>query len=359
MSSVFGHGNRHGYSYGRDNNENWQRLESLLADLEEGDGALVFGSGMAAIAAIFQSCGVGRRIVAARDAYTGTRELLRHLAGTGQCAVEFVDATDLDAVARACRGAALLHIETLGNPLLTVPDLRACAEIAHQVGAIIVVDNTFATPLLVQPLTLGADIVVHSASKYIGGHSDLMMGAVITNTGDLLAKIRYQRSNAGAIPGQLEGWLALRGLRTLDVRLRRQTESAMFLAERLAGIAGVARVHYPGLANHPQHDLAVRQMRDGFGAMISVELDCDAATAERFCTATQIWTNATSLGSVESLLERRGRWAGEEYLPAGLVRMSVGIEAAADLLEDLAQALIAAGVGSSDGSSATVPLRTD
>jgi cystathionine gamma-synthase len=153
--------------------------------------------------------------------------------------------------------------------------------------------------------------------------------------------------------------LALRGLRTLDVRLRRQTESAMFLAERLAGIAGVARVHYPGLANHPQHDLAVRQMRDGFGAMISVELDCDAATAERFCTATQIWTNATSLGSVESLLERRGRWAGEEYLPAGLVRMSVGIEAAADLLEDLAQALIAAGVGSADGSSATVPLRTD
>ncbi|MGC2208307.1 MAG: aminotransferase class I/II-fold pyridoxal phosphate-dependent enzyme [Candidatus Dormiibacterota bacterium] len=359
MSSVFGHGNSQGYSYGRDNNENWQRLEALLTDLEEGDGALVFGSGMAAIAAVIQSCGIGRRIVAARDAYTGTRELLRHLAGAGQCAVEFVDATDLDAVARACQGASLLHIETLGNPLLTVPDLRACAEIAHQVGAVIMVDNTFATPLLVQPLTLGADIVVHSASKYIGGHSDLLMGAVIANAGDLLAKIRYQRSNAGAIPGQLESWLALRGLRTLDVRLRRQTESAMFLAQRLAAIAGVARVHYPGLAGHPQHELAVRQMRDGFGAMISVELDCDAATAERFCAATRIWTNSTSLGSVESLLERRARWAGEEYLPAGLVRMSVGIEAAEDLLEDLTQALIAAGVGAAEGSTVTVPLPAD
>jgi cystathionine gamma-synthase len=355
MSSVFGHGNSQGYSYGRDNNENWQRLEGVLADLEEGDGALVFGSGMAAIAAVLQSCGIGRRIVVAQDAYTGTRELLRHLAAAGQCAVEFIDATDLEEVARACRGASLLHIETLGNPLLTVPDLRACAEIAHRADAIIVVDNTFATPLLVQPLTLGADIVVHSVSKYIGGHSDLMMGAVITNANDLLPKLRYQRSNAGAIPGQLESWLALRGLRTLDVRLRRQTENAMFLAERLVGIAGVARVHYPGLAAHPQHDLAVRQMRGGFGAMISVELNCDAATAERFCAATRVWTNATSLGSVESLLERRGRWAGEEYLPAGLVRMSVGIEAAEDLLEDLGQALAVAGVGSVEGSSVIAP----
>lgn len=359
MSAVFAHGNSNGYSYGRDNNENWQRLECVLADLEEGDGALVFGSGMAAIAAVIQSCGVGRRIVAARDAYTGTRELLRHLAEAGQCAVEFVDATNLDAVARACRGASLLHIETLGNPLLTVPDLRACAEIAHQAGAIAVVDNTFATPLLVQPLTLGADIVVHSVSKYIGGHSDLLMGAVITNASDLLPKLRYQRSNAGAIPGQLESWLALRGLRTLDVRLRRQIRSAMFLAEQLSGFAGLAKVHYPGLAGHPQHDVAVRQMRGGFGAMIAVELDCDAATAERFCAATQVWTNATSLGSVESLLERRARWAGEEYLPAGLIRMSVGIEAAADLLEDLTQALIAAGVSSATGSSVTAALSAD
>jgi cystathionine gamma-synthase len=355
MSAVYGHGNTHGYSYGRDHNENWERLEGALADLEEGAGALVFGSGMAAIAAVLQSCGVGRRIVAARDAYTGTRELLHHLADAGQCAVEFVDATDPDAVASACRGASLLHIETLGNPLLTVPDLRGCAEIARQAGAITVVDNTFATPLLVQPLRLGADVVVHSVSKYIGGHSDLMMGAVITNTSDLLPKLRYQRSNAGAIPGQLETWLALRGLRTLDVRMRRQTETAMFLAERLGGRPGVAQVHYPGLVEHPQHDLAARQMHGGFGAMISVELDCDAETAERFCASTRIWTNATSLGSVESLLERRARWAGEEYLPAGLVRLSVGIEAAGDLLGDLDQALVAAGLSSPAESTVAAP----
>ncbi len=359
MTSVFGHGNKQGYAYGRDHNENWERLEDVLAELEEGTGALVFGSGMAAIAAVLQSCGIGGRIVAARDAYTGTRALLRHLAEAGQCALELVDATDLDAVARACRGASLLHIETLGNPLLTVPDLRACSEIAHQAGAIAVVDNTFATPLLVQPLTLGADVVVHSLSKYVGGHSDLLMGALITNVSDVLPKLQYQRSNAGAIPGQLETWLALRGLRTLDVRLRRQTESAMFLAERLRTLAGVARVHYPGLTEHPQHDLAARQMHGGFGAMISVELDCSAESAERFCAATRIWTNATSLGSVESLLERRGRWAGEEYLPAGLVRMSVGIEAAEDLLGDLTQALAAAGISTPAGSSVPAPVTAD
>jgi len=359
MTSVFGHGNSQGYAYGRDRNENWERLEGVLAELEEGTGALVFGSGMAAIAAVLQSCGVGRRIVAARDAYTGTRALLRHLAQEGQCAVEFVDATDLDAVARASQGASLLLIETLGNPLLTVPDLRACSEIAHQSGAITVVDNTFATPLLVQPLTLGADVVVHSLSKYVGGHSDLLMGAVITKSADLLPKLQYQRSNAGAIPGQLETWLALRGLRTLDVRLRRQTDNAMFLAQGLRDLAGVGRVHYPGLAEHPQHDLAARQMHGGFGAMISIELDCSAETAERFCAATRIWTNATSLGSVESLLERRGRWAGEEYLPAGLVRMSVGIEAAEDLLGDLAQALVAAGVSSPSAASVPAPASAD
>ena len=211
-------------------------------------------------------------------------------------------------------------------------------------GAITVVDNTFATPLLVQPLRLGADVVVHSVSKYIGGHSDLMLGAVVTKVSDLLPKLRYYRTNVGAIPGQIETWLALRGLRTLDVRLQRQTETAALLAERLRTYPGVVRVHYPGLADHPQHDLAARQMRGGFGAMISIELDCDAATAERVCAATRIWTNATSLGSVESLLERRARWTGEEYLPAGLLRLSVGVEDAEDLLQDLFQALHQAGL---------------
>lgn len=344
MSVVYGHGNPQHRSYGREHNQNWERLERALTDLEEGTGALVFGSGMAAISAVFEACGVGHKIVCARDAYTGSRELLGHLARAGECTVELVDATNLEAVRAACRGASLLLIESLGNPLLTVPDLGGCAEIARHEGMVTMVDNTFATPLLVQPLVLGADIVVHSVSKYIGGHSDLMMGALISRDQDLLAKLRHHRTNAGAIPGQMETWLALRGLRTLDVRLRRQTESAAALAERVGGLPGVVRVYYPGLPDHPQHQLAARQMRGGFGAMIAVELDCATETAERVCATTEIWTNATSLGSVESLLERRARWAGDEYLPAGLLRLSVGVEGVDDLFDDLAQALAGAGL---------------
>jgi cystathionine gamma-synthase len=344
MSVVFGHGNPRGFAYGRDHNENWERLEDALSDLEEGQGAVVFASGMAAISAVVESWGVGHKIVVAQDAYTGSRELLRHLAQAGRCTVELVDATEGQEVSRACQGASLLLIESLGNPLLTVPDLAHCCEVAHQAGAITLVDNTFATPLQVQPLRLGADAVVHSVSKYIGGHSDLMLGAIVTNHRDLLPKLRYQRTNTGAIAGQLETWLALRGLRTLDVRLRRQTATAAFLAERLQRLPRVKRVHYPGLVDHPQHELAARQMSGGFGAMLAVELDCDAETAESICTSTRIWTNATSLGSVESLLERRARWAGEEYLPSGLIRLSVGVEDADDLLQDLTQALAQVGI---------------
>jgi cystathionine gamma-synthase len=344
MSVVFSHGNPRGYSYGRDHNENWERLEAALTDLEEGLGAVVFGSGMAATSAVVESCGIGHKIVVARDAYNGSRELLRHLDQVGRCTTELVDATNLDSVRRACQGAALLLVESLGNPLLTVADLPRCAEIAHAAGALMLVDNTFATPLLVQPLRLGADAVVHSVSKYIGGHSDLMLGVIVTNNSDLLPNLRYHRTSVGAIAGQLETWLALRGLRTLDVRLRRQNATAALLAERLQHVPGVARVHYPGLADHPQHELAARQMKEGFGAMLAIELDCDADSAERVCTATRIWTNSTSLGSVESLLERRGRWVGEEYLPPGLIRLSVGVEDHDDLLQDLTQALVQAGL---------------
>lgn len=344
MSSVFGHGNPRGYAYGRHHNENWERLEGALTDLEEGRGAVAFGSGMAAIAAVVESWAMGGKVVVARDAYMGTRAFLGHQAQAGRGLTELVDATDLEAVDRACQGAALLLIESLGNPLLTVADLERCSEIARGAGARTLVDNTFATPLLVQPLSLGADAVVHSVSKYIGGHSDLILGVIVTNDSDLLLKLQQQRTRSGAIPGQFETWLALRGLRTLDVRLRRQCATATQLAERLHLLPGVLRVYYPGRADHPQHELAARQMQGGFGAMLAVELDCDAATAERVCSATRIWTNATSLGAVESLLERRGRWAGEEYLPAGLLRLSVGVEDGDDLLEDLAQALARAGL---------------
>ncbi len=339
MSVVYRHGNQRGYSYGRDHNQNWERLEAALTLLEQGEGAVAFGSGMAVISAVVEICGVGGKVAVARDAYTGTRELLRHLEQAARCETELVDATDLAAVARACRGASLLVIESLGNPLLSVPDIKGCADLAREQGAVTMVDNTFATPLMVQPLRLGADVVVHSVSKYLGGHSDLMLGLAVTRDPDLLSRLRYWRTNYGAIPGQFETWLALRGLRTLDVRLRRQVANAAALAVALPQLPGVLRVHYPGLPEHPQHQLAASQMSGGYGAMLAIELDADAETAEAVCAATKIWTNGTSLGSVESLLERRGRWAGEEYLPAGLIRLSVGVEDVRDLLQDLTQAL--------------------
>ncbi len=339
LSIVFGHGNQAGYAYGRDHNRNWESLERALALLEGGAEALTFASGMAAIAAVFETCAVGAKVVIAEDAYTGTRELARHLSQQGRLEVVSVVATDLERVRAACAGARLLVIESLGNPLLSVPDIRACADIAREAGALTLVDNTFTTPLLVRPLTLGADLVVHSVSKFLGGHSDLMLGAVIVTDPELLAGLRYCRSNFGSVPGQLETWLALRGLRTLDVRLQRQVTSAQWLAEELNRLPKIQRVHYPGLPQHPQHQLARRQMPAGFGAMLSLELDCGAEEAESVCQATRIWTNATSLGSVESLLERRARWAGDDYLPPGLLRLSVGIEDKEDLLSDLVQAL--------------------
>jgi len=301
---------------------------------------------MAGIAAVLELVPEGGKVVVARDAYIGSRELLRHLEERGRCEVERVDATDSEEVAAAAKGARLVWVETLGNPLLTVPDLARCAASAHAAGALLVVDNTFATPILCRPLNLGADIAVHSASKYIGGHDDLMLGLVVVRREEgLLEELRYHRTNAGGCPGQLEAWLALRGLRTLDVRLRRQVVSAAVIAKAVQAAPGVLRVHYPGLPDHPQHLLAAEQLDGGFGAMVSIELAADAEQAERFCAATKVWTNATSLGSVGSLLERRGRWAGEEALPPGLVRLSVGVEDPQDLLSDLAQALVSAGLG--------------
>jgi cystathionine gamma-synthase len=346
VSATFDHSNPSGVAYGREHNPTWELLERAIADLEDAAGCLSFASGMAGIAAVLELVPEGGKVVVARDAYIGSRELLRHLEERGRCEVERVDATDSEEVAAAAKGARLVWVETLGNPLLTVPDLARCAASAHAAGALLVVDNTFATPILCRPLNLGADIAVHSASKYIGGHDDLMLGLVVVRREEgLLEELRYHRTNAGGCPGQLEAWLALRGLRTLDVRLRRQVVSAAVIAKAVQAAPGVLRVHYPGLPDHPQHLLAAEQLDGGFGAMVSIELAADAEQAERFCAATKVWTNATSLGSVGSLLERRGRWAGEEALPPGLVRLSVGVEDPQDLLSDLAQALVSAGLG--------------
>ncbi|MHB8323600.1 MAG: trans-sulfuration enzyme family protein [Candidatus Dormibacteria bacterium] len=345
MSATFDHANTGGWVYGREDNPTWALLERAVADLEDATGAVSFGSGMAGVAAVLELVPSGGRVVAARDSYTGTRELLRQLEAAGRCEVDLIDTTDTRAVGRAAAGSALVWLETLGNPLLTIPDLSACAGPIHEAGALMVVDNTFATPILCRPLSLGADLVVHSASKYIGGHDDLILGVVAASDQDLLRRLTDHRTSSGACPGQLGAWLALRGLRTLDVRLTRQMASAQLLAAALRDALGVLRVHYPGLLDHPQHELATRQFEGRHGAMITVELDAGAELAERFCAATRIWTNATSLGSVGSLLERRGRWPGDRYLPAGLVRLSVGVEDPDDLLGDLIQALAEVSIG--------------
>jgi len=344
VSATFDHANQLGLSYGRDHNPTWALLEAAVADLEEAPGCVSFSSGMAGVAAVLDLLPLGSKVVIARDSYTGSRLLLESLVASGRCRVEMVDATDLEQLTGASRGAALVWLETLGNPLLTVPDLAAAAAAAHAAGALLAVDNTLATPLLCQPLTQGADLVAHSASKFIGGHDDLMLGVVAASDPELLTLLRQHRTDFGACPGQLEAWLALRGLKTLDVRLRRQMETARWLAEQLSGRASIGRVHYPGLLAHPQHELAAARLAGGYGAMVSIELQAGAEQAESFCSATRLWVNATSLGSVGSLLERRGRWHGEEYLPEGLVRLSVGIEGRADLLADLDQALAAAGL---------------
>ncbi len=344
MSATFAHGNPEGLAYGRDRNPTWELLEKAVADLEGGAGAVSFASGMAGVAAVLDLLPLGAEVVVARDAYSGTRELLAHLEATGRLRRRVVDATDPRAP-EAALGAAMVWLEALGNPLLSVPDLPAWKEAAGRAGALLVVDNTLATPLLCQPLALGADLVVHSASKHLGGHSDLMLGVVAGDDPDLLQRLHAHRTRQGGCPGQLEAWLTLRGMRTLAVRIERQAASAAWLAGRLLGSPRISAVHYPGLMGHPQHDRARRQLKGGFGAMLSIEVDTDAAGAERVCAATRIWTNATSLGSVESLLERRARWAGEEYLPAGLIRLSVGIEEREDLLRDLAQALALVGAG--------------
>lgn len=348
MSATFAHGNQEGLAYGRDRNPTWEMLETVVADLEGAAGAVAFSSGMAAIAAVLALLPLGAEVVVADDAYTGTRDLLAHLAEEGRLRRRLVASTGPDAPS-AVGGAHLAWLETLGNPLLTVPDLRSWSEAVHREGALLVVDNTLATPLLCRPLELGADLVVHSASKHMGGHSDLMLGVVAAADPELLDRLRRHRTRLGAVPGQLEAWLTLRGLRTLDVRLRRQGETAAWLAQELRSWSGVLWVHYPGLPDHPQHRLARERLQGGFGAMLSVELGAGAAEVERACAAARIWTNATSLGSVESLLERRARWAGEEYLPEGLVRLSVGVEERLDLLDDLAQALALAGVGPAAG----------
>jgi cystathionine gamma-synthase len=261
-------------------------------------------------------------VVAARHAYNGTVSQLADLESRGRLRTRLVDVVDTDAVIAACADAALVWLESPTNPALEVAEIAPIAAAAHEAGARVVVDNTFATPLLQQPLELGADLVVHSATKFLAGHSDVVMGAVVTRDAELYDVLKGRRDLAGAIPGPFEAWLALRGLRTLALRVERAQANAAELVRRLTGHAGVVEVRYPG-----------------FGAMVSVVL-ADAAAADALTHGTSLWVHATSLGGVESTFERRRRWKSEPTtIPEGLVRLSVGIEDVEDLWEDLVAAL--------------------
>ena len=323
-------------TYAREANPSWSAFEEALGGLE-GGAALAFASGMGAISAVFEQLDAGAVIVAPRDAYTGTRWYLDDAAKRGRFSVRLVDVTDTAAVVAACAGAALVWVESPTNPLLGIADIPAICAAAKDAGAATAVDSTFATPLLQRPLALGADYVVHSATKFLAGHSDLLAGAVIVSDQQRWEDLQVRRTVLGAVLGPMEAYLALRGLRTLPVRLARAQATAGILAERLAEHAAVTRVRYPGLPTDPGHDRARRQM-DGFGAVLSFEMST-AEAAERACAAARVIVHATSLGGVESTMERRRRHAREEHTPDGLIRLSVGCEHPDDLWADLEQAL--------------------
>jgi len=335
LASVYREGGD--YLYGRNGNPTWTAFEDTLGAIEGGH-TLAFSSGMAAVSAVVNAlCPLGSKLVVQKDIYYGSSESFESLSTGGRATIETID-PDPEGLARVAAGAALVWIESPANPLLSIVDITAMASVAHEAGAIVVVDNTFATPLLQQPLDLGADIVLHSVTKFISGHSDVVLGAVVTGAEKHHAAILHERTTTGAIPGPFETFLALRGLRTLPVRVEKGQASSLELALRLEEHPGVRRVYYPGLPSHPGHELARKQM-SGFGAMLSFEVADDADAADHVCAATTIIRNATSLGGVESSMERRARWPSERSAPPSLIRMSVGCEDVEDLWDDLSHAL--------------------
>jgi len=339
-----------GYDYARVSNPTRNVLQANLAALEGAAHGVAFASGLAAFDALVKATlGAGDHIVCGADVYGGVDRMLRTIWSRFGLEIDFVDSSDEEKLRAAVRpNTRLLHIETPSNPMMTVSDIAACAEIAHAAGALLSVDNTFATPYLQRPLDLGADLVLHSTTKYLNGHSDMVGGALITDSDELAEEFRFQQKTSGTIPGPFDCWLVVRGTKTLHVRMRAHCANARAVAEFLAQHPEVGTVHYPGLASHPQHALAKRQMTD-FGGMVSVEMGSEEK-ASRFATSTRVFSLAESLGGVESLVsvpaamthasvpEEKRREIG---LTPGLVRLSVGIEEREDLLEDLERALSA------------------
>lgn len=338
-----------GWEYARSGNPTRGALERSIAALESGDYGLAFASGMAAETAVTSLVRSGEHILATKDIYGGTFRLLRHLREKYQIHSSYADFTDLDRLEQAFTPQTrLVWIESPSNPTLVVVDISAIAEITHRHNALLVVDNTFASPYLQTPLDFGADIVLHSTTKYIGGHSDLIGGAVVTRSPELYEKLYRYQNDFGGVPSPFDCWLTLRGIRTLHVRMEAHCRNAMRVAEYLEGHPKVEWVRYPGLPSHPQHEIAKRQMRHGFGGMIAIGVKGGAGAAQRLCEGTQVFNLAESLGGAESLIgyppkmshasmtaEERA-WCG---IPDNMVRLSVGLEDPEDLVEDLAAAL--------------------
>jgi cystathionine gamma-synthase len=332
----------HGYFYSRSGNPNRTALEQAVAALEGGGEAVAFASGSAATLAAFTLAAPGGRIVCSSDCYHGTAKQLREILPQWGVRTEFVDTTDLDAVRQALQpGTSMLWVETPSNPLLRVSDLAALAGLAHARGALLGCDNTFASPVLQQPFAHGADLVMHSSTKSLGGHSDVLGGIVVTrDTGPVLARLREFQSAAGGVPSPFDCWLLLRSLPTLPLRVRAQSAHAGAVARFLESDPRVERVHYPGLEAHPGHALAARQMHGGFGAVVSAQVPGGAAEALAVVSRLRLFTRATSLGGVESLIEHRASMEGPlSQTPPNLIRMSVGLEHSDDLVADLDQAL--------------------
>lgn len=341
-------GMRNGYEYSRAGNPTRDSLQVLLADLDGGAAASSFASGLAAEDALLRAALVpGGRVVMGNDVYGGTHRLVSRLHVPWGVELVVVDMSDLDQVRAALQGApatTVLWVETPTNPLMKIADIAALATLGHESGALVVVDNTFASPYLQQPLSLGADVVVYSTTKYLGGHSDVVGGAVVLADEELAAKVQFLQFGAGAISSPFDAYLTTRGIKTLAVRMERHSRNAQAVAEALVVAPGVERVYYPGLPDHPGHDVAARQMR-GFGGMLSVALSGGAEAAKRFAESTELFALAESLGGVESLIGYPSEMThasvkGTELaVPENVVRLSVGIEDAGDLVADLEQAL--------------------
>ncbi len=340
------------FDYSRSGNPTRKNLEQTLASLEGGTHALAFSSGMAATHAATMLLETGDEILAGTDIYGGTYRLLHKIVNRGGVTVRLADSTNLEAFRAAFTPQTkLVWIETPGNPLLSITDIEACAALAHEHGALLGVDNTFASPVLTRPLELGADIVMHSATKYLGGHSDVLGGALVVRDKALFDRLYFVQNATGAVLDPFGSFLVSRGLKTLEIRVREQSRTAQRLAEFLVELPAVSRVLYPGLKDHPRHDLAARQMHGGFGAMLSFELAAGFETARRVAESTHLFQLAVSLGAVESLIEQPASMSHASYAPEdraahgitdGLVRISVGLEDFDDLREDLQRAIEAA-----------------